>query len=283
MAMTVGCFALVDPFSTMDHQLRRIKELGFKYADVTDNHDGATLGTEFKFAASVSLDNNPYDVKRMFEEAGLTITSYCAHANLLDPPAPWRYGTPQILKAIRNAAAMGVEYVVTTEGDPYTEFGHALTEDQRIFAIMEKLYEPLRLAKDAGVTLLLEPHGIVTDSISATEKLLHGLGNPDHLGINFDSGNSWLGGADPVEYVKTFGSKIKHVHWKDLPADMEPLRGKQFGCGMSLIPLGAGAIDIKGVYDALVAAGFDGHTTLEIAGDDAVKASYAYLQSLGAA
>ena len=41
-------------------------------------------------------------------------------------------------------------------------------------------------------------------------------------------------------------------------------------------------VDIKGVYDALVAAGFDGYTTLEIAGDEAVLASYEYLKSLGA-
>jgi hypothetical protein len=34
------------------------------------------------------------------------------------------------------------------------------------------------------------------------------------------------------------------------------------------------------VYQALRDAGFDGHTTLEIAGDDAVLASRDYLQSL---
>ena len=38
--MKVGCFALVDPFSLLDHQLERVAGLGFKYADVTDNHPG---------------------------------------------------------------------------------------------------------------------------------------------------------------------------------------------------------------------------------------------------
>ncbi|MBO9599456.1 MAG: sugar phosphate isomerase/epimerase [Cohnella sp.] len=282
MAMTVGCFALVDPFSILEHQLRRIREMGFKYADVTDNRDGGQLGVEFGFAATASLDGNPFDLKRLFEEYGLTITTYCAHANLLDPSAPWRYGTAQIIKAIRAAAAIGVPYVVTTEGEPSTEFGHRLTEDQKVFAVIEKLHEPLRVAKDHGVTLLLEPHGELTDSISGMEKLMHGLGNPDHLGVNLDTGNSWLGGADPVEMAKKFASKIKHVHWKDLPPEMAELRGKQFGCGMSSIALGTGAIDIRGVYEQLVAGGFDGHTTLEIAGDEAVLRSYEYLKDLGA-
>ena len=156
-----------------------------------------------------------------------------------------------------------------------------LTADEAIFSIREKLYEPLRLAADCGVKILLEPHGEYTDSIEWMEKILDAC-NSDALGVNMDTGNSWLGGADPVEMVKRLGSKIEHVHWKDMPAEMEAQRGDIFGCGMAVIPLGSGVVDIKGVYDALVAAGFDGYTTLEIAGDDAVLASYEYLKSLGA-
>ncbi len=44
--MKVGCFALIDPFTSLDHQLGRIKDWGFKYADITDNSDGAILGGE---------------------------------------------------------------------------------------------------------------------------------------------------------------------------------------------------------------------------------------------
>jgi inosose dehydratase len=92
----------------------------------------------------------------------------------------------------------------------------------------------------------------------------------------------WLGGGDPVEMVKKLGEKIEHVHWKDMPADLEAERGKRFGSGMAIIPLGTGAVDIKGTFEALQKAGFDGHTTLEVAGDEAVKKSYDYLKSLGA-
>ena len=51
MAMKVGCFALIDPFSTLERQLERIKNMGFRYADVTDNSDGACLGVEYGFTA----------------------------------------------------------------------------------------------------------------------------------------------------------------------------------------------------------------------------------------
>lgn len=279
--MKVGCFALIDPFSVLDHQLGRIQEWGFKYADVTDNTDGGCLGVEFGFTAVASLDANPFDLKRMFEQHGLTITSYCAHANLLDPAAPWRYGTAQIIKAVRAAAAIGVKHVITTEGDPKTEFGHNLSEREALFNIREKLYEPLRLAADCGVKILLEPHGKYTDSVDYMEKILE-LCNSEALGVNMDTGNCWLGGGDPVEMIKRLGRKIEHVHWKDWPAEMEAQRGKVFGAGMSLIPLGTGVVDIKGAFEALKAADYNGYTTLEVAGEENVKQSYAYLKSLGA-
>ncbi len=281
MSIKVGCFALINPFQTLDKQLAQIQSWGFRYADVTDNTDGACLGAEFGFTAVASLDANPFDVKRLFEAHDITITSICAHANLLDPSAPWRYGTAQIIKAIRMAAAIGVKHVITTEGEPRTEFGHQLSTDEALFTIREKVHEPLRLAKDLGVKLLLEPHGHITDSVEHMEKLID-VCNSEALGVNLDTGNLWLGGGDPVEMVRRLGTKIEHVHWKDMPEDFASKRGTVFGCGMATIPLGTGAVDIKGTFEALKNAGFNGYTTLEVAGQEAVLQSYDYLKSLGA-
>lgn len=281
MSIKIGCFALVDPFSTLDHQLDRIRDWGFRYADVTDTSDGAVLGNHFGFSAVASLDANPHDLKRLFAERGLQITSYCAHADLLDAAAPWRYGTHEIIKAVRSAAAIGVQHVVTTEGEPVTEFGRSLDVKESVAVIREKLWEPLRVAEDHGVTILLEPHGPITGTIDGTSALLDAIKSPA-LALNLDTGNSWLAGTDPVEYVKTFGSLIEHVHWKDLGAVWEAKRGHVFGCGMADIPLGQGVIDIEGAFRALESAGFDGYSTLEVGGDDAVLGSAAYLESLGA-
>jgi inosose dehydratase len=275
--MKIGCFALVDPFQVLDHQLARIAGMGFKYADVTDSHPGGGLGREFGFAATVSLDDNPLDVKRLFEKHGLTITTVCAHANLLDPSSNSRYGTSEIIKAVKLAALMGVKHVVTTEGEPSTEWGKNLSGDKRIFITAEKLCEPVRLAKDLGVWVLLEPHGPLTDTIDGTEGIMKSLGNPSNLGVNMDTGNCWLGGSDPVEYAKHFKDKIKHVHWKDLPKEFAQRRGKEFGCGFSPIALGEGVIDIAGVYKVLKDVEY---STLEIGGDDNLKRSVKYLEQL---
>lgn len=272
---------MINPFSTLEAQLDQIKKLGFSCGDLTDNSDGACLGSEYGFTALASLDANPFDIKRMFETRGLELSSVCAHANLLDPASPARYGTSQIIKAVKLAGAIGVKHVITSEGDPKTDFGKSLTDREAVFSIAEKLYEPLRFAEDYGVKILIEPHGHISDSVDLMGEVIDRC-NSDALGINLDTGNLWLGGGEPLEMIEKFGSKIEHVHWKDLPADMIGKRGKEFGCGMSLIALGDGVIDIESIFKALVNCGFDGYSTLEIAGEDAVMKSFEYLKKLGA-
>lgn len=279
--MKVGCFALVDPFSTLDHQLSRIAALGFKYADVTDNHPGGLLGREFGFTATASLDDNPGDLAGMFRAHGLEATSVCAHANLLDASAPSRYGNAEITKAIKLAHGMGLKDVITTEGEPHTDWGKGLSRKEQIFVMAEKLHEPVRLASALGVRLLLEPHGPVTGTIDGIGEVLERLGHPETVGVNLDTGNSWLAGTDPVEMAKAFKDRIYHVHWKDMSPEWNDKRGKIFGCGMAIIPLGTGEVDIAAVYD-VVKGSPARHSTLEIAGDDNVTASYTYLKSLGA-
>lgn len=263
----IGCFALINPFSPLSAQFQAIRDMGIDFVDVTDSHDGAILGNEFGFTAAASLDGHPSGVRKMAADTGLEITAVCAHANLLDPPAPDVYGTSQIIKAIRLARDLGVSQVITTEGDPKTEFGENLTYEQRMFTITEKLYWPIRWAEELGIELLIEPHGIVTDSVEATAELLERLGHENTVGLNLDTGNLWLGGGDNLEYIERFGSRIKHVHWKDLGADWEPKRGKQFGCGMGDIALGDGVIGIPEVAAELKRIGFDGPTTLEVFGE----------------
>jgi inosose dehydratase len=281
-SMKIGCFALVEPFTTMPRQFKAIREMGIRYADVTDNHSGGMLGVEFGFTSSVSLDSHPARIRKMAQDAGIELTAFCAHANLLDPASPDRYGTADIIKAIRLAHHLGIRDVITTEGDPKTAFGEHLTPEQRIFSICEKLNAPVEWAEELGVELLLEPHGIVTDSLDGMAELLKRLGHEKTVGICLDTGNSWLGGTEPVEFVRRFGPRIRHVHWKDMAADMKPKRGTMYGCGMAVIPLGDGVVGIREVLSELKKAGFDGATTLEIAGPDNVKKSLERLLSWGA-
>jgi inosose dehydratase len=279
--VNIGVFLLIEPFASVDRQLQRAKEMGFSCADITDtNAGGSMLGTA-GFSPTVSLDDNPFEVKRLFEKHGIKPSTVCAHAGLLEPSNPAVYGTSEIMKAVKFAAAIGVKDVVTTETEPHSQWAKKLTYDQSIFIIAEKLYTPVKMAADYGVRILLEPHGPITDSIKGLQDIMNMLKNPDSLGVNLDTGNSWLGGTDPVEMAKVFKSKIHHIHWKDLGKEWEAKRGKQFGCGFSTIAVGDGVVDIKGVCAVLKGAKIES-STLEIVGsEDILKKSVKFLKSVG--
>jgi len=271
--MKIGCFALVEPFTPLRRQFEIIAEMGVSYADLSDTHDGADLLAEFQHGAATSLDVHPSLIEEALEGTGVELTTVCAHSNLLDPPGPATYGTNQIIKAIKLAHFLGLPHVITTEGEPRHRFGKSLTGEQQIFSIHERLIQPVAWAKRLGVQLLLEPHGPVTCDMDATEELLRRLDEPEAVGLNLDTGNLWLGGSEPLEYIERFGPQIKHVHWKDYGPEWIPRRGQIFGSGKSTIALGDGEVGIAPVVRALKQIGFDGATTLEISGEQAIRTS----------
>ena len=279
--MNIGVFLLIEPFASVEEQLKRARDMGFDHADITDtNAGGSMLGTA-GFSPTVSLDDNPFEVKRLFEKYGITPTTICAHAGLLEPSNPGTYGTAEIMKAVQFAAAIGIKEVVTTDTDPRSEWAENLSYQERVFIMAEKLCTPVKMAADYGVHILLEPHGPITDSIQGLQDVFDRLGNPESLGVNLDTGNSWLGGADPVEMAKVFKDKIHHIHWKDLGEEWEPKRGTLYGCGFSTIALGDGVIDIKGVCEVLKDVGI-ASSTLEIIGSEEIlKKSVKYLREQG--
>jgi inosose dehydratase len=276
--MKVGVFLALEPYTSIEHNLKLAKEAGFKYADITDTHSGGSMFASASLSASVSLDDNPFDVKRKFDKFGITIMTISAHASLIEPSNPGEYQTKEIMKAIKFAAAIGIRDVVTTETVPKSEWAKKLSYDQSIFTVAEKLYLPCRMASDYGIKVIFEPHGPITDSINGIGDVMAMLGNPESLGVNMDTGNSWLGGTDPVELAKTYKDKIYHIHWKDLGEEWVAQRGTRYGCGFSTIELGTGVIDIKGVIDVLKDRDEIRYSTLEIAGSpEMLRASADYV------
>ena len=279
--MKIGLFLLIQPYTSVEGQLKLASEMCFDCADVTDtNAGGSMLGTA-GFSPTVSLDDNPFDVKRLFDKYKMTISTICAHANLLDPSKPSRYSTAEIMKAIRMAAAVGVKDVITTDSEPHTAWAAKLTMEQRAFVMAEKLYEPCRMAADYGVRILLEPHGPVTDSVDGLGMVFKFLDNAPALGINLDTGNSWIGLGDPVAIARKYKDKIHHIHWKDLGPEWRDKRGKAFGTGFSNIAIGDGLVDIKGVCGVLKDAQIESSTLEIIAPKEVLLKSVSYLRACG--
>ena len=279
--MNVGVFLALEPYTSLEHNLKLAHEAGFSCADITDTHSSGSMFASADLSASVSLDGNPFEIKRIFERNGMNIMTVSAHASLLEPSSPANFATAEIMKAIKFAAAIGVRDVITTETFAKSAWAKNLTYDQTVFITAEKLYEPCKMAADYGIKLCLEPHGPLTDSISGIGDVMDALGNPESLGVNMDTGNSWLGGSDPVELAKKYHDKIYHIHWKDLGPEWLPERGKRYGCGFSTIEVGTGCIDVKGVIEVLRDRKEIRYSTLEVAGSpELLRKSAQYIENL---
>ncbi|MDR1709102.1 MAG: sugar phosphate isomerase/epimerase [Candidatus Accumulibacter sp.] len=279
--MNVGVFLILNRQGSLEENLALAREAGFSCADLTYTHSGAAMMERSGLIPSVSLDANPFDIKRLFDRYGIGISTVCAHAPLLEPSSPARFGAAEIMKAVRFAAAIGVRDVVTTEFYAQSEWARRLTWDQRVCIAAEKLFEAARLAADLGVKICLEPHGPLTCTIRGLEEIMTLLGDPDSVGVNLDTGNCWLGGTDPVEMAQAFKDRIYHIHWKDLGPEYIEKRGTIFGSGFSTIELGAGVIDLKSVAAVLKDSPLIHNSTLEIAGPpDLLRASAAYAKAL---
>jgi inosose dehydratase len=84
----------------------------------------------------------------------------------------------------------------------------------------------------------------------------------DLLGLCLDTGHYFFGGGDPVEAVRLYGARIRHLHLKDVQLPiLESARRDGIGFLEAVrrgvfCELGAGAVDLNKVIQDLTAAGY---------------------------
>jgi sugar phosphate isomerase/epimerase len=123
--------------------------------------------------------------------------------------------------------------------------------------IVDAFAEPLKVAEQEGVTLLLEnEHACYIGTGAEAARVLSEVNSPYARAV-WDPGNALLAGevAYPAGYdaVKPF---VAHVHVKDAMA-------KADGSGFDWCVIGDGDIDYTGQFDALRRDGYDGYVSLE--------------------
>ncbi len=130
-------------------------------------------------------------------------------------------------------------------------------------------------AQSRGVRFAVELHNALTARPDMLVKLTERFG-PDELGVNFDTGNSFLAGNDPVEYLRKVADRVIHVHIKDIPESQLHERGKVTGTRVG-VAAGDGVLDLPGIVDVLAKAGYQGVLSVECDTLEQAKKSLPYL------
>ena len=213
--------------------VQKAAELGYDYVEPMV-HWGRELLSEAGYFHSVSMLDDPLRVKRACAKAGIQLSGLSAHCPLIKPEISVEY----LKQAIRFAAECGAPVVNTDEGlkPEWT------TAEEDHVLMRYTLQEAARVAEPRGIRIGLECHQQYTKTPEGLDRIANLVQSPA-IGINFDTGNSYLAGQDPYRWLDRVVGRLVHLHAKDISVQQSAdERGKVTGTPVGCA-CGDGVID----------------------------------------
>lgn len=133
-----------------------------------------------------------------------------------------------------------------------------------------------KISKDEyGISLTFHHHmGTVVQNADEVERMMENT-DPEYVSLLYDTGHFQYCGVDPLEMVKKYIKRIKHVHLKDIrPEVVDEVRKKKLSflegvvMGTFTVP-GDGCIDFVPIFDVLKENDYTGYMLVEAEQDPA--------------
>jgi sugar phosphate isomerase/epimerase len=260
----------------VEYCFKKIAELGIEYCELEAvNH--TEFFTGLGFAPFISLADDPLELRKQLDKYGL-------QASQLDVSFPinrWEC-IDFIRRGIIFAGQVGIPRVDTTDGASKLP---DLSDEEQVGIIKYHLRQCLPVAENHRVILNVEPHGPFTTDPEMLLEIVEHFDSP-YVQINFDTGNTFIAGQDPVKFLEHVRKYVNHVHCKDVsPQLAAAARGKETGISASVVHIGEGvnADNIAGCIKLLKKHDWDGVFSIESDGEENVKKSVEWLQEQVAA
>ena len=189
------------------------------------------------------------------------------------------------LKAMGAKIIGASEQSYSVQGQQETPvFGQKYVMDDKEWELLCSGLDRLgKIAKEEyGISLTFHHHmGTVVQNPDEVKRMMDNT-NPEYVSLLFDTGHFAYCGADPLEMVKTYADRIRHVHLKDIrPEVVQKVKdnGLSFLEGVRLgaftIP-GDGCIDFDPIFEVLEKAGYEGYMVVEAEQDPAKANPFEY-------
>lgn len=229
------------------------------------------------YEPSLSLQQNPLAVRRYCDGMGLRISQIDGAFPMMGVDGA-TFGVQYVQQSIRFAKELGCPKVDTTDS------GAASTSlsKEEVFKITVQNYAAcLKWAEDYKIIINVEPHGPYTGDAEFMLNLYEHF-DSEYLRFNMDTGNAFIAGLDPLEYLKTFRKYLTHCHIKDVsPGLAAAVKGEETGIACSEVAVGEGvnAENIKNCIEYLKDTDWDGDVSIECFGsDEKIGASVEFLR-----
>lgn len=182
------------------------------------------------------------------------------------------------LKAMGAKVIGASEQSHSVQGELNTPiFGHKyVMNDEEWDTFCSGMNKLGKIAKEEyGIALTFHHHmGTVVQTADEVERMMEGT-DPEYVSLLFDTGHFAYCGEDPLEMVKKYVKRIKHVHLKDIRPEMvEKVKKENLSfldgvrLGTFTIP-GDGCIDFAPIFQVLEETGYTGYMVVEAEQDPA--------------
>lgn len=139
----------------------------------------------------------------------------------------------------------------------------------RFETLIGSIHRAARICRDAGLVPVIHPHA---GSYIETDREIRDVCDhidPDLVGLCLDTGHAWLGDADPLALLRDYRHLVRHVHVKDVAADV--LAASRAGAwdieqtweAGIFTRLGDGAVPLAAFVSDLRAGGYRGWVVVE--------------------
>jgi sugar phosphate isomerase/epimerase len=226
--------------------------------------DGVSWIHGLGYQPHLALWEDPVLWRQKMDRCGVQLSQLDA-AFPLSLPEGATLGVEYVLHAMRWAKLAGCPRIDTTDDRNRPE---EMT-DREAMEHMRRIYRQiLRVAEAYEITINIEPHGYYTTKPEFMAEMLAFVDSP-YLGMNMDTGNTFIAGQDPVQFLSRFAGRVSHVHIKDVsPSLAAAARGELTGIAVSHCAVGQGvnADNIRRCLALLAESGFDGVLSIECEG-----------------
>jgi sugar phosphate isomerase/epimerase len=241
--------------------------------------DGQNFIQGLGYDPALPIDLDELALRRQLDGRGIRVSQIDAGYPLTGPNGAV-YGVPYVWRAIRMAHLLGCPYVDSTDG---ARKPAGWTDKETISQWRLNLRLVLERAESFKVGVNLEPHGPFTNDLELMVEILEEFDSP-WLGVNFDTGNTFIAGHDPLVYLKAIRPWLRHVHCKDVPHELaSESRGEETGIASSGVSIGHGANagNIRACIDYLNETGWKGVFSVETLGTPRnIRESIEWLRSV---
>ena len=225
------------------------------------------------FSPAISLGADGLALRDELARCGLKVSQLDCHYAL----HRWQC-IPYMINGIKMARVLDCPFIATTDG---AEVPEGMTLEEVFDRAVYHLGEVLPMAHTHKVGVNIEPHGPLTTNLGMMVRLMKHFDDP-LLGVNFDTGNTFIAGNDPVAMVKELLPWIRHFHVKDVAPELQENIGKDTGIAASAVYVGQGinADNIRQIVELLKETDWAGVMSLETRGEANTLKSVEWLRGI---